>query len=421
MQFTNIFVILFIIGTAGSVLSDQMLEYADYAFRRLHGREIPAELSSFITAEDQADTCAYEDAKYRLWIPSSLVSAAVSIVLLFSGFYPLMYGMLQNAVHNVYLVTLLFAFCASVPGAVVSLPFELYGEFVVEKRYGFSTMTVKLWIADQIKSLIMTLVVASFLLCVMTLLFEHVKGWWWMLGTVYVVFSLAVSFIYPRFIAPLFNKFTPVGDGELRTRIDALMEKTGFRASGVFIMDASKRSSHSNAYFTGIGKSKRVVLYDTLVNQLTTDELEAVLGHELGHYKKHHIVKRLCVMIPLIYAALYLMSLFISCRSLYTSFGFDVSDAALFPHMKFIGLFLLSQVFGSYGLFAELVSNYFSRRDEYAADAFSKQLCGSGRPLVTSLIKLNKENKSEILVPRIYSIFRYSHPTLMERIHTLEK
>jgi STE24 endopeptidase len=154
------------------------------------------------------------------------------------------------------------------------------------------------------------------------------------------------------------------------------------------------------------------------VKQLSVDELGAVLGHELGHYKKHHIVKRFCVMIPLVYVVLFLVSRFVSIQSLYTGFGFS-ADPEVFPHMKFIGVLLLAEVFGHYGFLAELVGNYFSRKDEYAADAFSAWLCGSGKPLAAALIKLNKENKSEIQPPAIYSIFRYSHPTLMDRIRVL--
>ena len=418
MQFQNVFVIIYCAGVVCSFLLNQWLEYADFSFRRKHGREIPPELTGYITAEDQIRTGEYEDAKYRFFIPENSVTTVFSVFLLFSGFYPRLFTVLWNWTGNVYWTTLLFALIASVPGDVVSLPFELYEEFVVEKKFGFSAMTFKLWFQDRIKSLIISIIIAAFLLSVMTLLFEHAAGWWWMLGTVYVAFSLLVSFIYPRFIAPLFNKFTLLEDGELKNRITEFLERTGFKSSGVFIMDASKRSRHSNAYFTGFGRTKRVVLYDTLVNQLSVDELGAVLGHELGHYKKHHIIKRFCIMIPLVYVVLFLISRFVGVQSLYTGFGFSV-DPAAFPHMKFIGILLLAEVFGHYGFLAEFVENYFSRRDEYQADSFAAELCGSGKALSSALIKLNKENKSEIQPAAVYSAFRYSHPTLMERIRAL--
>ena len=196
------------------------------------------------------------------------------------------------------------------------------------------------------------------------------------------------------------------------------MERTGFKSSGVFIMDASKRSKHSNAYFTGFGKTKRVVLYDTLVEQLSVDEVGAVLAHELGHYKKHHIVKRFAVTIPLVYIVLFAAARLTSCEALYSGFGFSY-DVAL-PYMKFIALFLLSEVFGGYGIFVRLVSNFFSRKDEYEADAYAKKLCGSGKPLSSALIALNRENKGEVRTAKIYSAFTYSHPTLLERLRALE-
>ena len=184
----------------------------------------------------------------------------------------------------------------------------------------------------------------------------------------------------------------------------------------MFVMDASKRSKHSNAYFTGFGKTKRVVLYDTLIAQLKPEEIKAVLGHELGHYKHHHIIKKMCVMIPCIFGALFLMSLFISRSDLYTTFGFTVQPV---PEVQFLGIFLLGLVFGGFGTLLSPVTNFFSRRDEFQADAFAKNLCGTGKPLVTSLVTLNKENLSELTEPKIYSVFNYSHPPLLERIRAL--
>jgi len=418
MQFINVFVCLYCAGVVCSILLDQGLEFADYSFRRKHGAEIPPELSGCVTAADQERTCAYENAKYRLFVPQNSVTAVFGVVLMFSGFYPQLFATLRNATGSVYATTLLFALFASVPGIVVSLPFELYGEFSIEKKFGFSAMTVKLWIQDQVKSLVINMAVGAFLLSVMTFLFEHVEGWWWMLGTVYVAFSLLVSFVYPRFIAPLFNKFTPLADGELKDRITQYLARTGFKSDGVFVMDASRRSGHSNAYFTGFGKTKRVVLYDTLIAQLSVDELAAVIGHELGHYRKHHIVKRLCAVIPLVYLLLFFVNVFTGSESLYAGFGFSADGESL-RHMKFIGLFLLFETFGRFGFLAELAGNAFSRRDEYEADAFASELCGSGRALTTALIKLNKENRSEIQPAPVYSLFKYSHPTLMERIRAL--
>ena len=183
-------------------------------------------------------------------------------------------------------------------------------------------------------------------------------------------------------------------------------------------MDAQKRSNHSNAYFTGLGKNKRIVLYDTLVNQLTTEEVVAVLAHELGHCKHHHITKRMVITVPLIFAALFAVGVLIKNDSLYAGFGFDPEKG--FAALKFVGMFLLGLSFGGFDTIASLISNASSRRDEFQADRYSRDMCGSGTPLSTALIKLNKENLSEIVPPKIYSVFNYSHPPLLERIRAVD-
>lgn len=424
MNYSNIFVILFLVGTGIHFALNQVLELIDYRARKLHGKEVPPELADHIDSARLEKTCAYENEKYFLWIPHNVLSLVLTLALVMSGYYVMVYEWLWGATHNVYVTALLFMLFASLPSTVLDLPFELYREFVIEKKFGFSTMTFKLWLADQAKELFVSLLLIVPLICIMVALLDSIAGWWWiLLGVVYVLFSFGISFLYPTLIAPLFNKFTPVADGELKTRVENLMERTGFKASGVFMMDASKRSKHSNAYFTGIGKSKRIVLYDTLCEQLTVDEIEAVLGHELGHYKKHHVLKRMLVMIPLIFIALFVVSLLVSLPSLYSGFGFTPQTMLyasgterVLPFMQFIGVFLMGIVFEGYSDWTDLISNASSRRDEFAADHFAAELCGSGKPLSTALIKLNKENLSEMTPPKIYSVFNYNHPPLLERI-----
>lgn len=420
MVLSNIFVIIFLAGALLQFALNQFLEYVDYKHRAKHGREIPEELTGHIDAETLEKTCRYEDAKYFFWIPKNITSLIVSLVLLFSGFYPFVFEGLWNWCGRPFVSVFLFLIITSIPSEVIDIPFALYKEFKLEKKFGFSTMTLKLWLLDELKGIIVNLIIMVPLIYIMVALFEHCQNWWWLLlGTVYVVFSLGISIIYPLFIAPLFNKFEPLEQGELRSKLEVLLEKCGFKAEGLFVMDASKRSRHSNAYFTGFGKSKRVVLYDTLIAQLTPEEIESVLGHELGHYKHHHIVKRLAVMIPLIFAVLFAINLMINNAALYEGFGFNVSNGVL-PHMHSIGLFFLMIVFGGYGDLLGPVTNYFSRRDEFQADAFAKKVCGTGEHIITGLVKLNKENLSEITPPAIYSIFNYSHPPLLERIRALK-
>ena len=417
----NVFLVLFLAGTAFSFLLNLFLEQIDFSFRKKHGREVPQRLGGLVDAQTMDKTCRYEDAKFRLWLPSALFDAALSVYLALCGFYPAVFARVWGWTGNSFWAALLFLVIVSVPGAILSVPFALYAEFGIEKRFGFSNMTLGMWVADTLKSMFLSLVVALPLLGAMVALFKYASSWWWvLLGCVYFVFSLAVSVVYPLLIAPLFNTFTPLEDGELKARLERLLRSCGFRASGLFVMDASRRSGHLNAYFTGFGKSKRVVLYDTLVEQLSVDEIEAVLGHELGHYKRRHIAKRLCLMVPLVFAALFVVSVLVRIPGLYEGFGFSVGEEVPFQ-MMVAGVFLLGLVFEGFSDVPRLVGNFFSRRDEFQADAFSRSVCGGGEHLISALIKLNKENLSEIQVPKIYSAFNYSHPPLLERIRALER
>lgn len=428
LNYTHIFFILFLVSTLADFGINLWLEYIDFRHRQKHGREIPPEFAEHIDAATVEKTCQYEDAKYKFWLPKTILALIVALTLIFIGFYPRIFFLIRGFTQNTFLTALAFIVLSAIPEAIIFLPFRLYREFGIEKRFGFSTMTLKLWILDELKGLAVNAVLVVPLLFAMTFVLEHCNGWWWLLlGGIYVVFSLLISLIYPTFIAPLFNKFTPLEEGELKTMLIEELKQTGFKASGLFVMDASKRSKHSNAYFTGFGKSKRVVLYDTLISQLTPEEIKAVLGHELGHFKHHHIAKKLCVMFPLIFVGLFAISLFISNPDLYTTFGFALEPAQLtvaekttvVPAMQFMGVFLVTLVFGGFSSLLSPISNYFSRKDEFQADAFAKKLCGTGKTLSSSLIKLNKENLSELTEPKVYSIFNYSHPPLLERIRAI--
>ena len=244
---------------------------------------------------------------------------------------------------------------------------------------------------------------------------------WWILLTAFVfAFTIVMQIIYPLVIAPIFNKFTPLEDGELKSRITNLLEREGFKASGVFVMDASKRSGHSNAYFGGFGKAKRIVLYDTLIKELTPDEIEAVLGHELGHAKLHHITKKMIFLIPVELLLMLLLNFASGKTSLYTGFGFAVSQENV-ATMQFIGLFLSMMVWSSVSTFITPIQSWFSRKDEYAADRFSSEHTNNPDALISGLIKLNSENLSELIPSKLYAAWHYSHPTLIERIRALKK
>lgn len=337
--------IIYLSGVLVSFLIDFILERIDFKFRKKHGLEIPKVLENHVEKSVLEKTCRYEDAKYKIWLPSAIFALALDIYLVFSEFYPAVFSTVAYFVDSGFAISFLFLIIVMVPDVLLSVPFDLYREFGIEKQFGFSKMTFGMWICDELKGLFLSLVVSAPLVFAASLLFKYCAGFWWiLLGAVYIAFSLGISVVYPLFIAPLFNKFTPLEDGELKTRLESLLKKCGFKASGLFVMDASRRSGHSNAYFTGFGKSKRVVLYDTLIEQLTPEEIEAVLGHELGHYKNHHIVKRLFVMIPLVFAVLFAISFLLKMPFFYESFGFVLGNEVSYK-MMVAGLFLVEKTF----------------------------------------------------------------------------
>lgn len=432
INYSNPFVILFFIGLFCSFVIKHFLEFIDYRARCKNKGKLPEELkdipaASAFDTEKLENIRKYENLKYLWWIPSSICGLVLSLVLICTGFYPSLFSKIvqitgnPNGFWNTFWCAWLFFVIGSIPEEIVSIPFSLVREFVVEKKFGFSKMTIKLWIADQIKGLILNLVLISVLLMAgIGILLWQPNTWWIFLTVLMFAFTLIIQVLYPLVIAPMFNKFTPLEDGELKNRITALMTNLGFKSDGIFVMDASKRSGHSNAYFGGLGKSKRIVLFDTLINQLTVDELEAVLGHELGHYKLKHIIKRFIVMIPIEFLVMFVLFLIAKNKSIYIAFGFGF-DSNTIKAVQFVGIFLASLVFGNFVEFVNPVSSYFSRKDEFQADHFSSELTKNPDALISGLVKLNSENLSELLPPKLYVWWYYSHPTLVERIKALKK
>ncbi len=432
LAFDNIFVILFLVGTVGGSALEELLSFINYRSRRKKGNKVPKELYGYVDSALLKKTCAYRDELYALSVPEHFLSLLLSLVLAFSGAYVFAAHFFFVLTGSIYLTAIGFLFAVSLPPLLLSIPFDLYRVFHIEEKYGFSTITLPLWIADGVKSLLLSVLLSVPLVCIAVFLLLRVSDWWWLLlGVVYVAFSLLFSFVYPVLIAPLFNKFSPLESRDLQERLERLLVRTGFSSKGIFVMDASRRSRHSNAYFTGFGKNKRVVLYDTLLEKLSVGEVEGVLAHELGHYRLHHIAMRLMVMIPLVFAVLFALSVFVKMPSLYRGFGFTpelsavvtdgVVEEQVLPYIWFVGIFLAGLVFGGFSLLFSLVANIFSRRHEFEADRYSGELCGTSRPLITALIKLNKENLAEVSPPKIYSLFYYSHPPLLERIKALEE
>jgi len=298
-------------------------------------------------------------------------------------------------------------------GSVIDLPFSLYSTFVIEDRFGFNKTTFVLWLADLAKGVMLGAVLGLPLLWVILWLMHAGGAMWWLYAwAVFVAFQLFVMWVAPRFILPLFNKFTPLEDDALRERVTKLMERCGFAAKGLFVMDGSRRSAHANAFFTGFGSNKRVVFFDTLLAQLTHDEMEAVLAHELGHFKRRHIVKRMAVGFALSLAGFALIGWLSQQLWFYTGLGVRPNLAGSNDAIALLLFMLAAPVFT---FFVSPLSSRVSRKHEFEADAYAMEQA-SGRDLASALLKLYEDNASTLTPDPVYVSFYYSHPPASERL-----
>ena len=297
--------------------------------------------------------------------------------------------------------------------SVIDLPLAIYRQFVIEARHGFNRMSVGLFIADLARQAALGAVIGTpVILAVLWLMNAMGNLWWLYVWLFWSTVNLLFLFIYPTWIAPLFNKFSPLEDGEMKTRIEALLARCGFRASGLFVMDGSKRSSHGNAYFTGFGKNKRIVFFDTLLAHLAPPEVEAVLAHELGHFSKKHVIKRMAMMFATSLGFLWLLGQLIDAPWFFAGLGVPASNTVL----ALVLFFLVMPVFTF--PFTPLLS-YLSRRNEFEADAYAAQHAAAG-DLVRALIKLYRDNAATLTPDPLHSLFYDSHPPATERIAHLQ-
>jgi STE24 endopeptidase len=371
-----------------------------------------------ISPADMQKTVAYSGDRYNL----ARISACAGILaaLTFIGFGGL--GWVEDTAQQANEVLgggsiiegLLFIGILTLLSQLLSLPFAVYSTFVIEERYGYNKQTVSGFVSDLLKGLVLGMILGSIILSVILWIMESMGASWWIYAwAALTVFSLMTAWIYPSILAPLFNKFTPLEEGELKRAILSLADKTGFKADGLFVMDASKRSGHANAYFTGIFGKKRIVLFDTLVNSMNTKEVTAVLAHELGHFKLHHVrtgMIRGLIFSFIIFAGIGAM---LGSKNFYLGFG-------LTGVSNYGGLVVFSLWFGLIEFYLQPLQTWFSRRNEFAADDFAKKTLGSGLDLVSALKKLREKSSIMPIAHPLYSAMYYSHPPMLERIKTLE-
>jgi STE24 endopeptidase len=410
----SIFSLVFLVMLALTTAMRAWLAWRQLQHVGAHRAAVPAEFAERIELADHQKAADYTVAKGRL----TLVELAVDVLLLLiftcggllAGFDQFWRNFFAGPGYAHGLA--LFA-SVGVAGFIVGLPFALYRTFTLEARFGFNKMTPALYLADLAKQMLLTLLIGTpLLLAVLWLMDAMGERWWLYVWATWLGFNLLVLLLYPTFIAPLFNKFTPLADGEIKTRIEALLARCGFASSGLFVMDGSKRSAHGNAYFTGFGRAKRIVFFDTLLDKLTPGEVEAVLAHELGHFKHRHVWKRIMVMAALSLALLWLLGQLIDQPWFYAGLNVGAGGTAM-------ALILFSLVLPVFSFpFGPLMS-WLSRHHEFEADAYAAQQA-SGSELIAALVKLYRENAATLTPDPLHSLFYDSHPPASQRIAHLK-
>ncbi len=386
----------------------------NYLNSKTRTSKIPSELEGIYNAEKYKKQQEYEKVNSRFsYLTSSFSFILILLMLCFFGF-----AYLDNYVRGItehqILMPLLFFAILGIASDILNIPFDLYDTFVIEQKFGFNKTTIKLYIFDKLKGWLLGAIIGGGILALIIWFYIQTGEyfWLWTWGAI-SIFMLFMNMFYSSIIVPLFNKQTPLENGELRDAIETFSLKAGFKLDNVFIIDGSKRSTKANAYFSGLGKKKRIVLFDTLVNELSTNEIVAVLAHEIGHYKKRHTIYGMAIGILQTGFTLFLLSLFVDNPELSKALG--VSQTSFH-----IGLISFGILYSPISMITGLAQTIFSRKNEYQADAFAASF-GQKENLISALKKLTQSNLSNLTPHPIVVFLNYSHPTLLQRIKALKK
>jgi STE24 endopeptidase len=391
------------------------MERLNRRHRLATGNEVPSAFQGYIDAEQLARINAYSAENSRLFVARKAFSDLLLLFLMVSGLLSVADFVRVTSDATFVLAGLSFFVVLGLVFFALELPFDYYHTFVIEEKYGFNRSDFKTWILDVLKSGSLSLFFLIILLgpLLWTIrVFPH-TWWFWGFVAISIVQLLAVA-LYPVLIAPLFNKFEPLADAELAERVRRLAEQVGMKTSGIFQMDAGRRSTHSNAYFTGLGKTKRIVLFDTLLQAHTHEEILGVLAHEMGHFRLKHVLKSYLLSEAGLFVGLYLTYLLVNWDALYTTFGFD-------PAHSYLGLFVVGIFWQKAGFFLRPPFSALSRRFERQADAFAVDLLKRPEALAAALKKMAGHNLSNLTPHPFYVWFYYSHPPMIERVTRLEQ
>ncbi len=405
--------IVFLIFISIIVIEFLVEKYLDWLNAR-HFRDVPPkELQDLFDADEYRKSQDYKFENYRFSLLTSILSLIGILIFLFLNGFAFIDYLARQWTENSLLQSLVFFGILLVAGSILGLPFDFYHTFVIEEKYGFNKSTKTLFFTDQIKSLFLSIILGGVLGGIIIWFYQKTeKNFWFYAWVLVAVFSVFINMFYTSLIVPLFNKLKVLEEGSLKNKLETLARKTDYNLDKIFVIDGSKRSSKANAYFSGFGPKKKVVLYDTLLDDLEEDEVTAVLAHEIGHYKKKHIVYNLILSVITTGFMLYLLSIFIDNRLLAEALGAEN------PSFH-IGVVAFGLLFAPISFFLGLLTNYISKKFEYQADDFAKQF-HHAEYLISGLKKLSKKNLSN-LTPHPWVVrVHYSHPTLYQRIKNLK-
>ncbi len=406
--------ILFIIIVAILVFDYLLERILDYLNSTYWSDQLPKELEGIYDPEKYSKSQKYTKIKQHFSTVTDTFSFAAMMLMLFVGGFAYLDSLVRNITTNPILMSLLFFGILGFAADILSTPFSIYSTFVIEERFGFNKTTPRTFILDKLKGWLLGALIGGGLLALIVWIYQSTGEWFWLIAWGAIgLFMLFMTMFYSNLIVPLFNKQTPLEHGELRDAIENFARKVGFKLKDIYVMDGSKRSTKANAYFTGIGPKKRIVLFDTLIKDHTNDELVAVLGHEIGHYKKKHTTSGIVLSLLQTGLMLFILSLFIDNPLLSQALGAEKGSF----HM---GLLAFGLLYSPLSLILGLIMNYISRKNEYAADKFVAKRY-KPEALSLALKKLSVNNLSNLRPHPVYVVFYYSHPPLLKRLESIEK
>lgn len=388
------------------------IEGINVTYLKKFGQKVPVAFEGMIDEKELQKISRYTEDNIRFKLFQTSISKIIFLYIILSGILPWLAESLARM--NVIIAGLIFFAVIGLAEVLMGLPFDYYHSFVLEEKYGFNTKTLKIWISDLVKSMLILIILGTFLVSALLLMVTYAgQSWWIWAWVIFLLFQLIMTILYPTVIAPIFNRFTSLEDSELKDGIERLAKTEGLNIEGIYQMDATRRTRHTNAYFSGMGKAKRIVLFDSLIRSHGQDEILAILAHEIGHLKKNHIKKQLVIVSVVSLFLFFLASKLLTWEVMYNSFGFSNMPC-------YVGLFLVGILWEPVNFFISPMGMAISRKFEREADFYSLGILKTAKPLSTALKKIAKENLSNLNPHPLYVCFNYSHPPLLERIEYLE-